>query len=72
MTATKEQFFKPGKVSAQEKASATDQAAREIISAEANRRNEKTERLRQLRQAQEADVIPVLPVRRKKSATSKK
>ena len=54
MTATKEAFFKPGKMSAQDKAAAIDHAAREIIAKEATQREKKTERLRALREAREA------------------
>ncbi|MCD2172757.1 hypothetical protein [Rhizobium sp. C4] len=54
MTATKDAFFKPAKMSAQDKASAIDHMARQIISKEAAQRVLKTERLRKLREAQEA------------------
>ncbi|MFK3691193.1 hypothetical protein ACI2J4_13110 [Agrobacterium tumefaciens] len=66
MAATKEAFFKPGKLSAQDKASLTDSAAKQIINAEADQRARKTERLRQLREAQEATVIVDAPVAAKK------
>lgn len=66
MAATKEVFFKPGKLSAQNKASLTDSAARQIINAEADQRARKTERLRQLREAQEAAIVPTEPVPGKK------
>lgn len=66
MAATKEAFFKPGKLSAQDKASLTDSAAKQIINAEADQRARKTERLRQLREAQEATVIVDAPVTAKK------
>ena len=49
MTATKDQFFKPGRVSATDKLATTDKAAREIIAEEARRFDTKTERLRRLR-----------------------
>lgn len=52
MEATKEQFFKPTKLSAQEKAAQTHTAAQNIIAAEAAAREKKTERLRALRLAQ--------------------
>ncbi|MEE9986035.1 hypothetical protein [Agrobacterium pusense] len=66
MAATKEVFFKPGKLSAQDKASLTDSAAKQIINAEADQRARKTERLRQLREAQEAAVVVADPVPAKK------
>jgi len=66
MAATKEVFFKPGKLSAQDKASLTDSAAKQIINAEADQRARKTERLRQLREAQEAAVFAADPVPAKK------
>lgn len=66
MAATKEAFFKPGKLSAQDKASLTDSAAKQIINAEADQRARKTERLRQLREAQETTVIVDAPVAAKK------
>ncbi len=66
MAATKEAFFKPGKLSAQDKASLTDSAAKQIINAEAAQRARKTERLRQLREAQEATIITDTPVSAKK------
>lgn len=58
MTITKEEFFKPGKMSAQDKALATDHAAKRIVEIEAALRIQKTERLRQLREAQEPEVVP--------------
>jgi sRNA-binding protein len=66
MTATKEDFFKPGKMSAQDKASAIDHAARQIIDKEATQRALKTERLRKLREAQEA-ANPATPAPRAKT-----
>ncbi|WP_280171280.1 hypothetical protein [Agrobacterium pusense] len=66
MAATKEVFFKHGKLSAQDKASLTDSAAKQIINAEADQRARKTERLRQLREAQEAAVVAADPVPAKK------
>ncbi len=56
MSITKEQFFKPGKVSAQDKASTTNQAARDILAKEASDRERKTDRLRQLRLEQQATI----------------
>lgn len=48
------QLPKPDKVSRQDKAAATDEAAWQIIDSEASRLAKKTERLRLLREAQEA------------------
>lgn len=70
MTITKEGFFKPGKMSSQDKAYATDQAARQIVASEAAQRARKTERLRQLRKAQEAEAPLLSPMRRRKSSRS--
>lgn len=72
MTITKEAFFKPGRMSAQDKASMTDQAAKEIVTAEAAQRARKTERLRRLREAQEAATAALSPARRKKPSASGK
>jgi hypothetical protein len=55
MTATKDVFFKPGKVSAREKAETTDHTARAIIDAESVARDKKTERLKQARLAKAAE-----------------
>lgn len=66
MTATKDQFFKPGKMSAQDKAAAIDHMARQIIAKETSQRELKTERLRKLREAQEA-LAPAEPAPRAKS-----
>ncbi|MBP2559662.1 hypothetical protein J2857_002431 [Neorhizobium galegae] len=54
MAATKDEFFNPIKLSARDKAAATDHTARSIISAEATQREKKTEKLRQLRLEREA------------------
>ncbi|HZG28968.1 hypothetical protein SAMN05421890_1892 [Ensifer adhaerens] len=66
MTATKDQFFKPTKMSAQDKASAIDHAAWQIIDKEAEQRALKTDRLRKLREAQEA-LAPAAPAPRAKA-----
>ncbi|MGP4672054.1 hypothetical protein ACSV5N_10605 [Agrobacterium salinitolerans] len=71
MAATKEAFFKPGKLSAQDKASLTDNAAKQIINTEADQRARKTERLRQLREAQEASFIAEAPASAKKRSGKK-
>jgi hypothetical protein len=54
MTATKDAFFKPEKVSPQDKAATTDSVARSLIEAEAVARERKTEALRALRMQREA------------------
>ncbi|MCX8999609.1 hypothetical protein NOF55_21110 [Rhizobiaceae bacterium BDR2-2] len=72
MTITKEAFFKPGRTSAQDKASTTDRAAKEIITAEALQRARKTQRLRELREAQETATVVIPPVRGKKPSSSGK
>jgi len=66
MSVTKDQFFKPGKMSAQDKASAIDHVARQIIAKETSQRELKTERLRKLREAQEA-LAPAEPAPRRKA-----
>ncbi|KJF67733.1 hypothetical protein [Rhizobium nepotum] len=71
MTATKEAFFKPGKLSSQDKASLTDKAAKQIITAESDQRAKKTERLRQLREAQEAAIVVPAPTRTKRPSGKK-
>ena len=53
MTATKEEFFKPAKMSAQAKAEQTNAVVRDILDAEIAAREKKTEKLRALRLAQE-------------------
>ncbi|MCJ8520589.1 hypothetical protein ABID21_003528 [Pseudorhizobium tarimense] len=54
MTATKEEFFKPAKMSAQAKAEQTNTVVRDILDAETIAREKKTERLKALRLAQPA------------------
>jgi hypothetical protein len=54
MTATKQQFFKPTKMSAEAKSSQTNSIARGIVEQEAAAREKKTEKLRALRMAKEA------------------
>lgn len=70
MTATKEEFFNPAKLSSRDKAAATDHTARAIIAAEASQREQKTERLRQLRLEREAvqASTEAAPKRRKASS----
>lgn len=72
MAATKEDFFKRAKVSAEEKAAQTNAIARDIVAAEAAQRAKKTERLRQLREAQDADTVASPARGRKPSASSKR
>jgi anti-sigma factor RsiW len=74
MTATKDVFFKPGKVSAREKAETTDHTARAIIDAESVARDKKTERLKQARLAKEADETvqdAPKPAKARKAASKK-
>lgn len=66
MAATRQQFFKPTKVSAENKAEATNSVARGIIEQEASAREKKTEKLRALRLAKEAaDPAPPAPKRKR-------
>ena len=65
MTATRQQFFKPTKVSAATKAAETDSAAKNIVAQEAAARDKKTEKLRAARLAQEA-AQPAAPLPKKK------
>ena len=69
MTATKDEFFKPGKLSAQAKAAQTDAAARDILAAEANARQKKPEKLKALRLAQPVLEEGPKKARRKSAAT---
>jgi hypothetical protein len=66
MMATKQQFFKPTKASAEQKSEATTFVARGIIEQEAQAREIKTEKLRALRLAQEAVATPALTPQRKR------
>jgi hypothetical protein len=52
MTATKDEFFKPAKLSAEAKARQTNSAVKDILQAEATAREKKTEKLRALRLGQ--------------------
>jgi hypothetical protein len=58
MTATKEEFFKPAKMSAQAKAEQTNSVVRDILDAETAAREKKTEKLRAMRLAQEQTAEP--------------
>lgn len=66
MTATQEQFFKPGKANAAKKAEETDSAAKGIVAQEAAARDKKTEKLRALRLAKEAAEPAPLPTKKRK------
>ena len=66
MTATKQQFFKPTKVSAEAKSAQTNSIARGIVEQEAAAREKKTEKLRALRMAREAATPASLPVLKRK------
>ncbi|WP_430251784.1 hypothetical protein [Neorhizobium sp. DAR64860/K0K1] len=68
MTATKDQFFKPAKMSAQAKSEQTNSVVRDILDAEVIAREKKTEKLRALRLQQTADA----PAPIKKAATKTK
>lgn len=70
MTATKDQFFKPEKMSAQAKAEQTNSVVRDILDAEVTARDKKTEKLRAMRLAQqeeEAAKAPAEPAPKKRS-----
>ncbi len=54
MTTTKDNLFKPEKLSAQAKSEMTTSVAKEILASEASARQKKTEKLRALRLAQPA------------------
>ncbi|MFN7102548.1 MAG: hypothetical protein ACK4N1_07965 [Pseudorhizobium sp.] len=54
MTATKDEFFKPAKLSAQAKAEQTNNVVKDILTAETTEREKKTEKLKALRLAQPA------------------
>ncbi len=72
MTATKEKFFNPVKLSAHDKAAATDHTARAIIASEASARDKKTARLRELRLQQQAEAPAAPAVKsRKRAATAR-
>ncbi len=71
MTATKDAFFKPEKMNAQQKASATNDAVSQILAAETAERLKKTDRLREARLAREAEAQTVIappPPSRKRAA----
>lgn len=66
MTATRQQFFKPTKVSAATKAEETNSVAKGIVAQEAAAREKKTEKLRALRLAQEAAQPVPAPAQKRK------
>ncbi|WP_112805323.1 hypothetical protein [Ensifer sp.] len=68
MTSTKKDLFKPERVSAADKAAATDQTARGIVAAEKLAREKKTEKLKAQRLLQEADAEPVAPAPKRQVA----
>lgn len=65
MTATKDAFFNPAKLTSQEKIAQTNQTARRIIDEETAAREKKTERLRQARMEQQDAEAVVTPVKKK-------
>ncbi|UJW76467.1 hypothetical protein [Rhizobium sp. SL42] len=71
MTATKDKFFKPEKIAAQDKATTTDSAARAIIEQEVIQRDRKTEALRALRMQREAEQAVAPPAPKKTRAPRK-
>ncbi|GEO84251.1 MULTISPECIES: hypothetical protein [Alphaproteobacteria] len=71
MTATKDTFFKPGKVEAHDKASTTDHTARAIIAAEVTARDKKTEMLKALRMQREAEAPSEAEAKPAKRTTKK-
>lgn len=70
MTASKDQFFNATKMSARDKAEATDHTARAIIADEAKLREKKTEKLKALRLQREAEAKPepAAPKRKRKAS----
>ncbi|MDQ0456248.1 hypothetical protein [Rhizobium paknamense] len=69
MSISKDEFFKPGKVSSAAKAETTNSIARQIIATEDAQRSSKTERLRLLREQRETETVPAPPARRGKRAS---
>jgi len=72
MTATKDAFFNPVKLSAHDKAAATDETARTIIASEATAREKKTARLRELRLQQQPAEVPAQPAAKTRRAKASK
>ncbi|AYD01355.1 hypothetical protein [Neorhizobium sp. NCHU2750] len=67
MTATRDQFFKPEKTSAQAKAGQANSVLKSIIDAETMARDQKTEKLRALRLAQQEEQAAKAATARKGS-----
>ncbi|WP_455873864.1 hypothetical protein [Rhizobium yanglingense] len=72
MTATKDAFFNATKMSARDKAEATDHTARAIIADEAKLREKKTEKLKALRLQRQAEAEPEVPAAKRKRKVSVK
>lgn len=70
MTATKDHFFKPAKLSADAKAAQFNATVRTILDAESAARDKKTQALRELRLSQPAAELP--PSARKRTAPRRK
>lgn len=70
MTATKDAFFNATKMSARDKAEATDHTARAIIADEAKLREKKTEKLKALRLQRQAEAEPELQAPKRKRKVS--
>jgi len=68
MIETKDNLFKPEKLSAQAKAEQTTSIVRDILAEEASARQKKTEKLRALRLAEAAIEMPPKPKRAAKKA----
>ena len=65
MTKTKDNLFKPEKLSAQTKSEQTTSIAKDILADEASARQKKTDRLRALRLAQEPAPVPAPKAKKK-------
>lgn len=68
MKNTKDDFFKPKKLSAQSKAELTTSVAKDILASEASARQKKTETLRALRLVRAAAEAPPKPTNRTKKS----
>ncbi|OJY78571.1 MULTISPECIES: hypothetical protein [unclassified Rhizobium] len=65
MTKSKDDLFKPEKLSALAKSEQTTSVAKDILANEASARQKKTDRLRALRLAQEAELGPAPKAKKK-------
>jgi len=65
MTKSKDDLFKPEKLSALAKSEQTTSVAKDILANEASARQKKTDRLRALRLAQEAELGPAPEAKKK-------